>query len=187
MVGKCANSWCPTTRHHHEGKLFRLDIDLGNKAGGDERRTEYIWLCAPCAQVMHPKVEVTGNLRHTPRYRQRLSHYEKTRPTAVSIGELHKPSPYRYRAPGRQHKREGHPLHQCRRRGHTTSPNHPSSKTRFTSIMPEKLRPSLFAIKGRTGSFSPPAVQQVRIDLQPSCYFADDYGRLRSEMNAAIS
>jgi hypothetical protein len=61
MVGKCANSWCPTTRHHHEGKLFRLDIDLGNKAGGDERRTEYIWLCAPCAQVMHPKVEVTGN------------------------------------------------------------------------------------------------------------------------------
>ena len=61
MVGKCANSWCPTTRHYHEGKLFRLDIDLGNMTGGDERKTEYIWLCACCAQVMHPKVEVNGD------------------------------------------------------------------------------------------------------------------------------
>jgi hypothetical protein len=61
MVGKCANSWCPTTRHRHEGKLFRLDIDLGNKAGGNERKTEYIWLCARCAQEMHPMVEVSGN------------------------------------------------------------------------------------------------------------------------------
>ncbi len=61
MVGKCANSWCPTTRHPHEGKLFRLDINLGSKAGRDERRTEYIWLCAHCAQVMHPKVECTGD------------------------------------------------------------------------------------------------------------------------------
>jgi hypothetical protein len=61
MVGKCANSWCPTTRHQHEGKLSRLDIDLGSVAGKDERKTEYIWLCACCAQVMHPKVEVSGN------------------------------------------------------------------------------------------------------------------------------
>ena len=61
MVGKCANSWCSTTRHHHEGKLFRLDINLGNMAGKDERKTKYIWLCAPCAQVMHPKVEVNGD------------------------------------------------------------------------------------------------------------------------------
>jgi hypothetical protein len=61
MVGKCANSWCPTTRHHHEGKLYRLDIDIGNKADKDEHKTEYIWLCARCAQEMHPWVEVTGN------------------------------------------------------------------------------------------------------------------------------
>jgi len=33
------------------------------------------------------------NLRHTPRYRQRLSRYEKTRPTAVSIGERRRPDP----------------------------------------------------------------------------------------------
>ena len=61
MVGKCANSWCPTTRRHSEGKLFRLDIDLGSKAGVDELKTEYIWLCASCASTMHPKVVVTGN------------------------------------------------------------------------------------------------------------------------------
>jgi hypothetical protein len=61
MFSKCANSWCPTPRHHHDGKLFRLDIDLGSKAGKNERKTEYIWLCACCAQVMHPKVEVNGD------------------------------------------------------------------------------------------------------------------------------
>lgn len=61
MVGKCANSWCPTTRHHHEGKLFRLDINLGNKVGGTERKTEYVWLCSQCALEMHPKVVVHGD------------------------------------------------------------------------------------------------------------------------------
>ena len=60
MAGKCANNWCPTTRLHHEGKLFRL-IDLGNQAGGHERKTEYIWLCAECAELMHPKVDVIGD------------------------------------------------------------------------------------------------------------------------------
>lgn len=61
MVGKCANSRCSTTRRHHEGKLFRLDIDLGSMAGKDERKTEYIWLCACCVLSMHPSVTVTGN------------------------------------------------------------------------------------------------------------------------------
>ncbi len=60
MVGKCANSWCPTTRHHHEGKLFRVDIDLGNMAGENEQKTAYLWLCAKCAEQMVPKIEVTG-------------------------------------------------------------------------------------------------------------------------------
>ena len=54
MVGKCANSRCPAPRHHHEGTLFRLDIDLGNKAGGDERQTEYMWLCdTPLHGLVH--------------------------------------------------------------------------------------------------------------------------------------
>jgi hypothetical protein len=61
MVGKCANSWCSTTRHHHEGKLFRVDIDLSNKAGEDEQKTAYVWLCARCAEQMVPKLEVTGH------------------------------------------------------------------------------------------------------------------------------
>ncbi len=61
MVSKCVNRWCPAIRHHHEGKLFRLDIDLGNKAGGSELKTEYIWLCARCAREVHPEVEVCGD------------------------------------------------------------------------------------------------------------------------------
>ena len=61
MVGKCANKCCLTPRHPNEGKVFRLDIDLGNKAGGSEHKTAYIWLCASCAKKMHPKVQVIGN------------------------------------------------------------------------------------------------------------------------------
>lgn len=61
MVRKCANSWCSTTRHNDEGKLFRLDIDLGTATGRSERKTEYIWLCACCVLKMHPNVEVSGN------------------------------------------------------------------------------------------------------------------------------
>jgi hypothetical protein len=61
MVGKCANKCCLTPRHPNEGKVFRLDIDLGNKAGGSEHKTAYIWLCANCATKMHPKVQVIGN------------------------------------------------------------------------------------------------------------------------------
>ena len=33
------------------------------------------------------------NLRRSPRYGQRSLHYEKTRPTAVQIGERRKPAP----------------------------------------------------------------------------------------------
>jgi hypothetical protein len=61
MVTKCANSRYFATRHDQEGKLFRLDIDLGSKAGEDQRKTEYIWLCSRCAQEMHPEVEVNGD------------------------------------------------------------------------------------------------------------------------------
>jgi hypothetical protein len=59
MVAKCANTRCSTPRRHHEGKMFRLDIELGNKSGEDERQTEYVWLCACCAQQMHPTVDVS--------------------------------------------------------------------------------------------------------------------------------
>ena len=61
MAGKCANRCCLTPRRPDEGKMFRLDIELGNKAGGNERKTAYIWLCARCAQRMHPRVQVTGS------------------------------------------------------------------------------------------------------------------------------
>lgn len=61
MAVQCVNQYCAATRHHNEGKLFRLDLDLGSKTGGSERRTEYIWLCPDCALRMHPRVEVNGN------------------------------------------------------------------------------------------------------------------------------
>ena len=38
MVTKCANIWCFAPRHNQEGKLFRLDIDLGSETGGSERK-----------------------------------------------------------------------------------------------------------------------------------------------------
>ena len=59
MTGNCANRSCTTLRRPNQGKLFRLDIDLGSFSGTDEHLTEYIWLCRACAEVMHPAVEVT--------------------------------------------------------------------------------------------------------------------------------
>lgn len=61
MVSRCANQFCLTPRRPDMGKMFRLDIDLGNKAGGSERKTAYIWLCSGCAEKMHPKIQITGN------------------------------------------------------------------------------------------------------------------------------
>ena len=61
MLGKCANNSCSALRTEHEGKLFRLDIDIGNTAGGTQRKTAYVWLCASCARQMSPKVSVTGD------------------------------------------------------------------------------------------------------------------------------
>lgn len=59
MARNCANRSCATVCRPNQGKLFRLDIDLGSLSGTDEQVTEYIWLCAACAQVMHPEVEIT--------------------------------------------------------------------------------------------------------------------------------
>ena len=59
MIENCANRSCTTLRRSNQGKLFRLDIDLGSFSGADEHLTEYVWLCRACAQVMHPAVEVT--------------------------------------------------------------------------------------------------------------------------------
>jgi hypothetical protein len=61
MSVQCVNSFCNATRHHDEGKLFRLDLDIGSNSGEDERRIEYLWLCPDCAMRMHPRVEVNGN------------------------------------------------------------------------------------------------------------------------------
>lgn len=61
MAVKCANRCCTAARKGDEGKMFRLDLDLGLKSGGGERRTEYMWLCSDCAQRMHPRVAISGD------------------------------------------------------------------------------------------------------------------------------
>ncbi len=58
---RCANSSCSAICHGDDGKLFRLDIVLGNAAGKNERKTVYVWLCSHCARRMNPKVAVAGD------------------------------------------------------------------------------------------------------------------------------
>lgn len=63
MSGKCVNNACSAHFHGpNEGKLFRIDIEIGSNSGGDERKIEYIWLCGRCARTMNPKIEVAGNV-----------------------------------------------------------------------------------------------------------------------------
>ena len=86
MVAKCTNRCCTATRQQNEGKLFRLDLDLGSKTGDSERRVEYLWLCPDCAQRMHPRVEVNGNTITV-----RLS---KNRPMPLADASLSPPRPW---------------------------------------------------------------------------------------------
>lgn len=75
MTAKCANNSCSTLHTQDEGRLFRLDIDVGNTAGETARKTVYVWLCAACARQLSPKVSVHGDTvrlaltgRHTARF-----------------------------------------------------------------------------------------------------------------------
>lgn len=83
MTVKCANRWCSATRHRDEGKLFRLDLDFGSKNGGDEHKTDYMWLCSDCAERMHPRVEVNGDTVTV-----RLTKNEKIPPASASTSPL---------------------------------------------------------------------------------------------------
>ncbi len=81
MVGKCANSWCSATPYNHTGKLFRVEIDVGSKAGKCRRETTDLWLCSRCAAELDVKVEVTGDT-----VRVRLSKIDRSgaQPRAIS-------------------------------------------------------------------------------------------------------
>ncbi len=62
MVARCANPACSSACHRpEEGKLFRVDIEIANKAGTTEQNTAYVWLCSRCARVMNPRIEVAGD------------------------------------------------------------------------------------------------------------------------------
>jgi hypothetical protein len=95
----------PSRRPHFPRRYTPADIEL--LASVDEAHEQ---LSGPATQhILKREFEVYGqgeferlagvcnghlyNLRQTERYRQRLRHYEKTRPTAVSIGERRKPAP----------------------------------------------------------------------------------------------
>ncbi len=61
VIAKCANKSCSALHEQDEGRLFRLDIDVGNAAGETQMKTVYVWLCASCARRMSPKVLVEGD------------------------------------------------------------------------------------------------------------------------------
>jgi hypothetical protein len=61
MFGRCANPVCSCSRHPEQGKLFRLDVEIGNSAGATKIRTVYVWLCDRCALRMNPRIEVAGH------------------------------------------------------------------------------------------------------------------------------
>jgi len=39
--------------------MFRLDIELGDRDGGIQRKFTYVWLCSRCASALTPKVQVS--------------------------------------------------------------------------------------------------------------------------------
>jgi hypothetical protein len=61
MAMRCANHSCSAVRRSDEGKLYRLDLELGSLCGGDELHTEYLWLCSDCASYLRPRVQQRGD------------------------------------------------------------------------------------------------------------------------------
>jgi hypothetical protein len=62
MAARCANPACQAIRHEDEGKLFRIEVELGDKAGTRKLKTGSLWLCRRCVRKMNPKIEVAGNI-----------------------------------------------------------------------------------------------------------------------------
>jgi len=61
MPSRCANPSCSVPSTSSEGKLFRLDIDLGDTLGRNSTKTSYIWLCSRCSSLMIPTVQVSDD------------------------------------------------------------------------------------------------------------------------------
>jgi hypothetical protein len=65
VSAKCANPLCSVPRHQDEGKLFRIDIEIGHTTSNDQTKTKtkttFVWLCDRCARRMNPKVQVAGD------------------------------------------------------------------------------------------------------------------------------
>lgn len=59
MQRRCANCSCSVPRRTYDGTVFRLDIELSDATGRDSRKSIFVWLCATCAAVFTPSVQVT--------------------------------------------------------------------------------------------------------------------------------
>jgi hypothetical protein len=66
MLAKCVNPSCYTSfRYLEEGRLFRLESDrpLGPL---HREKSEYFWLCAPCARTMTLRLDEQRGVAVTP-------------------------------------------------------------------------------------------------------------------------
>ncbi len=70
MLSKCVNPGCTAVfRYLHEGKVFRLERDLGDDSDKHARNFEYFWLCSTCASfltVVYEHKEVAVRPSHAP-------------------------------------------------------------------------------------------------------------------------
>lgn len=71
MDSKCVNYWCSPS--YHEGKLIRVEFELGGPVGERQLKTMPLWLCARCARDMTPASEVAANTTA----KMRLSHEDR--------------------------------------------------------------------------------------------------------------
>ncbi len=61
MLSKCVNPTCSAVfRYLHEGKVFRLERDLGDDSDSHARHFEYFWLCSSCAGYLKVVYERDG-------------------------------------------------------------------------------------------------------------------------------
>ncbi len=53
VLSKCVNPECAAIfRYLHEGKVFRLERDIGDDSDRPARNFEYFWLCSSCARFL---------------------------------------------------------------------------------------------------------------------------------------
>lgn len=57
MFAKCANYWCPASRHPEE--LSSMEFQFGERLGGGQTEVVCLWLCTRCCREMRPQVDAS--------------------------------------------------------------------------------------------------------------------------------